>query len=213
MGKSELSKLSPFQLIILFMIAELAAIPIATNTIPIINGVVAIFVLLVLQVLISYCSIKSEKFKNFVNGKPSVLIEKGEINESELKKLRISLNDLLEQLRLGNSPSIADVDYAILEANGDLSIIPKPDKRPLTASDMGINKPDEIMPLVVISDGVLYRHNLTKIGINENELKSQMLLVGAASYKDVFLAFYDEKKNPHIYIVNPNTKKAPEVYS
>ena len=128
MGKSELSKMSPFQLVVIFMIAELAAIPIESSTASLINGVIAIFTLLFLQVLISLISIKSETVKNFLNGKPSILIEKGEINEQELKNPRISINDLMEQLRIGNAPSLSDVEYAVMESNGELSIIPKADK-------------------------------------------------------------------------------------
>ena len=84
MGKSELSKMSPFQLVVIFMIAELASIPIESPDVSIIKGMAAIFTLLFLQVFISYISIKSEGFKNFVNGKPSVLIENGKINYREL---------------------------------------------------------------------------------------------------------------------------------
>ena len=84
MGKSELSKMSPFQMVVIFMIAELAAIPIESPTVSFISGVIAIFTLLFLQVLISYISIKSEKFKNFINGRPSVIIENGQINQEEM---------------------------------------------------------------------------------------------------------------------------------
>ena len=110
MGKGELSKMSPFQLIVVFMIAELASIPIESPDVSMITGVSAIFTLLFLQVLISFLSIKSEKFKTFFNGKPSVLIDNGELNLKELKALRITINDLMEQLRIGGSPSISDVD-------------------------------------------------------------------------------------------------------
>ena len=91
MGKSELSKMSPFQMVVIFMIAELAAIPIESPTVSFISGVIAIFTLLFLQVLISYISIKSEKFKNFINGRPSVIIENGQINQEEMRRLRTTL--------------------------------------------------------------------------------------------------------------------------
>ena len=139
MGKSELSKMSPFQMVVIFMIAELAAIPIESPTVSFISGVIAIFTLLFLQVLISYISIKSEKFKNFINGRPSVIIENGQINQEEMRRLRISINDLMEQLRLGNTPNVADVNYAVLESNGSLSIVPKPDKKTVTLKDMGLS--------------------------------------------------------------------------
>lgn len=107
MGKSELSKMSPFQLVIVFMIAELAAIPIDSADASLINGIIAITMLMFLQVLISFLSIKSESFKNFISGKPTMLIEKGKLNVKELTRQRISCTDLLEQLRLENCPSIS----------------------------------------------------------------------------------------------------------
>ena len=204
MGKSELSKMSPFQLVVIFMIAELASIPIESPDVSIIKGMAAIFTLLFLQVFISYISIKSEGFKNFVNGKPSVLIENGKINYRELSSLRISINDLMEQLRLVNSPSLADVDYAVMESNGDLSIIPKPGKRPLTPDDMKITASGDAMPLVIISDGHLYSANLQKMGYDENKLKSTLLSYNIKSYDEVFMAFCDEKREFHIYCKKDN---------
>lgn len=206
MGKSELSKMSPFQLVIVFMIAELASIPIESPDVSIIKGMCAIFTLLFLEVFISYVSIKSEGFKNFVNGKPSVLIEKGKINYKELRSLRISINDLMEQLRLGNSPSLSDVDYAVMESNGDLSIIPKPGKRPLTPDDMQITASGDAMPLVIISDGHLYSANLKKMGYDENKLKSTLLSYNIKSYDEVFMAFCDENRAIHVYCEKENGK-------
>lgn len=211
MGKSELSKMSPFQLVVIFMIAELAALPIETPTASLINGTVAIFTLLFLQILISFVSIKSEKAKNFLNGKPSILIDKGQINEKELRALRISMNDLVEQLRIGNSPSISDVEYAVMEANGDLSIIPKANKKPLTPSDMSIDSGEEIMPLILITDGVLYKKNLLSIGWNESFLKTQLSTLNISTYKEVFFAFCDEKKVFHVYLSDSKRKTAREV--
>lgn len=211
MGKSELSKMSPFQLVIIFMIAELASIPIESSEVSLIKGAAGIFTLMFLQVLISMISIKSEKFKNFINGKPSILIEKGEINENELKKLRISLNDLLEQLRIENASSLSDVEYAVMESNGELSVIQKADKKPVTPGDMGIIKEPESMPLILISDGVLYRNNLLSLGWDEAYLKNQMAAADLTSYKEIFFAFSDEKKKLHIYVSSQDKKKAREV--
>lgn len=211
MGKSELSKMSPFQLVVIFMIAELAAIPIESSTASLVSGAVGIFTLMLLQVLISMISIKSERFKNFVNGKPSILIEKGEINLKELKALRISLNDLMEQLRIGNAPSLSEVEYAVMESNGELSIIPKADKKPLTANDMSLCKQPETMPLILISDGILYKQNLLSLGWDEAFLKEQMATAYLTSYEQVFFAFCDEQKKLHLYVSTQDQKKAREV--
>lgn len=206
MGKSELSKMSPFQLVIVFMIAELAAMPIDDPTTSLINGVMAIFTLMLLQVLISFLSIKSEKFKNLVSGKPSILIEKGKLNIKELSKLRITSTDLLEQLRLENCPSLSNVEYAIMESNGQLTVIPKAEKKPLTPKDMGLTVNEGLLPMIVISDGTLYVKNLLVAGINEEMFRQKLAGSGISSYENIFLAFYDENKVFHVYLHSENTK-------
>lgn len=211
MGKGELSKMSPFQLIVVFMIAELASIPIESPDVSMITGVSAIFTLLFLQVLISFLSIKSEKFKTFFNGKPSVLIDNGELNLKELKALRITINDLMEQLRIGGSPSISDVDYAIMESNGDLSIIQKPGKRSITPDDIALDTDPEIMPAVFISDGVIYSKNVIRSGWDMNKLKSELSAKGITDHKQVFLAFCDSQSVLHIFMTDRTKKRALEV--
>lgn len=199
MGKAELSKMDPFEMVVLFMIAELAAIPIESLDIPLLNGAAAILTLLFLEVSLSFLSIKSPKINKLLNGKPSIIIDRGNINEKELKNQRISIDDLMQQLRLKNYPSLADVDYAVLEANGDLSIIPKPEKAPLTPGDMGIETSSTIMPMVLISDGEFYKNNLKLLGKEESYLKKELSKAKITDYSQVFLCFYDEKRQLHVF--------------
>ena len=199
MGKSELSKMSTFQMVVLFMIAELASIPIDTPSSSLINGAVAIFTLLFLQVLLSYVSIKNEKFKNFINGRPSIIIDKGMLNVKEMERLRITINDLFEQLRIGNCPSITDVEYAVMESNGQLSIIAKTDQ--------------EKLPLVVVSDGAIYEENLAKAGIDYDTLMCMIEAKGITALNEVFVAFYDGNSMFHVYPnPEPRQKFSREAY-
>lgn len=193
MGKSELSKLSTFQMVVLFMIAELASIPIDTPTSSLIGGIIAIVTLMFLQVLLSFVSIKSEKFKNFINGRPSIIVDKGKINVMEMARLRISVNDLFEQLRIGNCPSVSDVEYAIMESNGQLSIITTDDQ--------------EKLPLLLISDGVLYEENLQKSGTDIPTLTSMLSAKGIKEFRQVFIAFYDGNRVFHVYPVPETGQK------
>lgn len=211
MGKAELSKMSPFQLIVIFMIAELASIPIESPDVSMITGISAIFTLLFLQVLISFLSLKFEGFKNFFSGKPNVVIDKGAINLKELKSLRITINDLMEQLRIGGFASIADVEFAVMETNGELSIIPKCTKKPLTAEDMSITKDKEIMPTVFISDGIIYKKNIEKSGWTVKKLKNKLHSKGINNYTEVFLVFCDEKSKLHIFMSDKDNRQASEV--
>lgn len=200
MGKSELSKMSPFQMVVLFMIAELAAIPIDSTSASLINGVMAIFTLMFLQVAISFLATKCEWFKNLVTDKPSILIEKGKLNEQELKRLRITTTDLLEQLRLENCPSLADVQYAIMESNGQLTVIPKAENKPLTPKDMQLAVTEGVLPMIIIADGKLYEKNLRTLGISRETLDHKLKAVNLLTYQKIFLAFYDENKQIHLYL-------------
>lgn len=199
MGKSELSKMSTFQLVVLIMIAELASIPIDSPSVSLIKGSAGILTLMFLQVLISYLSIKSEKIKNFINGKPSLLVDKGMINVKEMSRLRITINDLFEQMRLENCPSLSDVEYAVLESNGQLSVISK--------------QQQEKLPMIIISDGVLYEENMTKAGIDYDTLMCMLEGKGVEGPQQVFVAFYDGSRLFHVY-PNPADRQnfSREVY-
>ena len=200
MGKSELSKMSAFQLVVVFMIAELAAIPIDSTDASLINGLVAIFTLMFLQVLISYISTKSEGFKTLISGRPSILIEKGKLNVRELSRLRISITDLLEQLRIQDCPSICDVQYAIMESNGQLSVIKKAVDKPVTPKDIDLAVSEGVLPAIIISDGNLYDRNLIYSGVDLVSFENRMRSAGIKDIKKVFLAFCDENKQLHIYL-------------
>ena len=204
MGKSELSKMSPFQLVIVFMIAELAAMPIDDPATSLINGVMAIFTLMLLQVLISFLSTKCEWVKNLFSGTPSKVLAHGARiglpNIRELQKLSIRSTDLLEQLRLKNCPSFSSVEYAIMESNGQLTVIPKAAQKPLTPKDMGLTVNDGLLPMIVISDGTLYTKNLLASGLSEDIFRRKLEASGINSYEKVFLAFYDENKVFHVYL-------------
>lgn len=174
MGKAELSELQPYELVVIIMIAELASLPMEAVEMPFINGVVAISTLVFLQVVISFITLKSEKARALICGKPTILIQNGSIVEKELKKLRISMNDLIEQLRIKNFPNIDDVEFAILETNGDLSVIPKASKRPLTPSDMKIKVTKEDLPISLIIDGKINQENLSAASLNFNWLYNEL---------------------------------------
>ena len=202
MGKSELSKMSPFQMVILFMIAELAAIPIDSTSASLINGVMAILTLMFLQILISWLSTKCEWFKNFITDKPAVLVEKGKLNIKELKRLRITTTDLMEQLRLENCPSLSDVQYAVMESNGQLTVLPKAQNRPLTPKDIELAVTEGVLPMLIVSDGKLYEKNLLALGLSREAFEAKLKKSGIESSKSIFLAFFDENKGIHAYLAS-----------
>lgn len=199
MGKAELAEMEPFQLVVTLIIAELAALPMEDTGVALINGITALVSLLFIQVLISYISLKSEKARLFFCGKPSVLINKGIINEKELKKLRININDLLEQLRSKNVNSLDEVEYAILETNGDLNIVSKPEARPLTPKDINKFPTIEHMSLPLIIDGTVYKESLKTLNLSENWLKEQLHHSCIDSYSEILYCYIDESNTLHLH--------------
>lgn len=139
MGKRQVGQLQPYELAVLIMVSALAAIPMEDIGIPLVNSVIPIILLFVFQIMASFIAQKNEKFRSLISGRPSILIENGRIVESELKELHININDLLEQLRIAGYTNISDVEFAIFETNGELSVIPKSQCRPLCPADLGLS--------------------------------------------------------------------------
>lgn len=191
MGKRQLGQLQPFELVITILISELAAVPMQDTGIPLINGIIPIFILMIAQIVLSYTSLKSEKARGIICGKPSILIEDGIIMEKQLSKLHFNINDLLEQLRVKGYPDIKDVEFAILETEGQLSVIPKSMKRPVTPKDLSIPVTQEKIPITLIIDGELVRQNLAIAKLNENDLKKYLAANGIENYKQILFAGVD----------------------
>ena len=173
MGKREIGQLQPFELAISIMIADLAATPMTETGIPITNGIMPILGLLVMHLIISMINIKSRKAREIICGKPSLLIFRGKIDQKVLKKERFTINELEERLRDNNIFNIGDVEYAILETSGQVTVIPKPNKRPATPEDLNIEAKYEGIPYDLVVDGKVEYENLKKIGKNYTWLQKQ----------------------------------------
>ena len=166
MGKREIGQMQPFELAISIMIADLAATPMAETGIPISNGIIPILGLLVMHLTISTLNIKSTKAREIICGKPSILIYRGKIDEKVLRKERFTINELEERLRDNNIFNIGDVDYAILETSGQVTVILKPNKRTTTPEDFNIEPEYEGISYDLVVDGKVMYKNLEKIGKN-----------------------------------------------
>lgn len=173
MGKREIGQMQPFELVIAIMIADLASIPMSDVGIPITNGIVPILALLLFQLIISIINVKSVKLREIICGKPSILIYRGKIDEKELRKEKITINELEERLRQNDIFAIGDVEYAILETNGQLSVIQKPEKRNTIPEDFNIVPEYEGIPYDLVLDGKIMHDNLRKIGKNYTWLKKE----------------------------------------
>lgn len=193
MGKRQIGELQPFELAVAILISELAAVPMQDTGIPLVNGIIPILTLLITQMSLSFISLKSTKARGIICGRPSILISNGKIQEKELRKEMYTLNDLLEQLRINNIPNIADVEFAILETNGQLSVIPKSQKRPVIAEDLNIPTNYEGLPIDLIVDGAKNEENLIKFNLSHEWLKEQFNKLGVDNLKEVLFASLDSQ--------------------
>jgi len=173
MGKREIGQLQPFELAIAIMIADLASIPMTEIGIPIYYGIVPILGLLMMHMFISFLNMKSIKAREILCGRPSILIYRGKIIEQELKKQRFTINELEERLRGNNVFNIGDVEYAILETSGQVTVIQKPGKRNVTPEDLNISPDYEGIPYDLVVDGKVMTENLKELGKNYKWLEKQ----------------------------------------
>ena len=174
MGKREIGQLQPFELAISIMIADLASVPMSELGIPITNGIIPILALLVMYMIISLLNMKSMNFRKVISGQPSLLIYRGKIDEKILKKERITINELQERLRVDNIFNLSDVEYAILETNGEVTVIQKPEKRNLMPEDLNISPEYEGIPYDLVVDGKIMEENLKSIGRDKVWLEKQL---------------------------------------
>ena len=158
--------MQPFELVIAIMIADLASVPMSDTGIPITNGIIPILALLLIQLIISIINLKSIWGRKVLCGMPSILIFRGKIDEKLMKKEKFTINKLQERLRQNNIFNIADVEYAILETSGQLTVIQKPEKRNTIPEDFGITPEYEGIPYDLVIDGKIMYENLKAIGRN-----------------------------------------------
>lgn len=174
MGKREIGQMQPFELVIAIMIADLASVPMGDVGIPITNGIIPILALLFIQLLISIINVKSIWCRRIICGKPSILVYRGKIDEKLMKKEKFTINELQERLRQNNVFSLGDVEYAILETSGQLTVIQKPEKRNAIPEDFGIRPEYEGIPYDLVIDGKVMHENLKAIGKDYNWLVKQV---------------------------------------
>lgn len=187
LGKRQLGEMELSEFVLAALIADLAAHPLQDIGIPMMNGLLPILVLFCCEVLIAWGSLKNVRLRSVLFGKPSILIEKGKINQREMKKNRFTVDELMEQLRSQSCTDISNVEYAILETGGKLSLLLYPAKKPPAAELMGIQTDDGGLPVIIISDGRVIGSNLKRMGYNENWLDKQLKAKGHSSYDTVFL--------------------------
>lgn len=190
MGKRQIGEMQPNELVVTLLISEIAAIPLQDTSQPILNGVVAIFMLVILEIIISVITMKSLYVRKIMNGKSAVIIKNGVIDQNMMRQVRMTVLDLVELLRGQDVFDISTVAYAVLEVNGNLSVLLKSSEQPVTVKDIDIKKEKATLPLPVISDGKIIRESLDALEISEEDIKSTVKK-NSTDIKDVFLMTMD----------------------
>lgn len=193
MGKRQIGELQPFELVITIMISELASLPMQDVRIPLIHGIIPIITLLILEIIISLLELKSEAARAIFCGRPSILIRNGAIDVKELKCQRFNITDLLEELRLQGYYNLDEIRYAILETNGQLSVITKNETTTVTKKDMKIPCKENSLPIALILDGKINHKNLKTINKNENWLHHELKKNNVSSPQDLIVAMLDSQ--------------------
>ncbi len=192
MGKRQIGELQPSELVVAIMISDLASVPMQAVEIPLMSGVIPVITLIVAEIIMSFLSLKSKTARKILSGEPSIIIYNGHINQHEMEKLRFNINDLLEELRMNNYPNIADIDCAVLETNGEISIIPKTNAKNITIGDLKNGAKKESLPCMIISDGVLNREELERSRKTEKWLMRELRKFKVNDIKDVFICSFSD---------------------
>ena len=198
MGKRQVGQLEPTEFVVTMLVANLASIPMQDGGIPLFSGLLPILTVLGVELILSFLSMKSIRFRKLLCGKPVILIENGNIMQENLRKTRVTLDELTGHLRLKDILDLSRVQYAILETNGDLSVFPYPKERPASAREAGIPVGKVYLPLTIVSDGVILWENLKKANKEVSWLQ-RYLAEKKVSLQDTWLLTVDGADNILFY--------------
>lgn len=197
MGKREIGQLQPYELAITLIISELVTLPMEDNAIPLLDGVMPVLTITLAQVTLSYLTTKSQWFQDFISGKYTIIIENGKMMQKNMTKQKYNITELLEQLRMNGVTKIDDVEYAILETSGQLSVILKAPKRPVAAEQLLVNTEYEGLPINIILDGKIVKENLESAKLTIQDVEKR-LKEDELNIEDVFFANIDAKGEYYI---------------
>lgn len=194
LGKRQLGQMEPSEVVVTMVVADLASISMQDKNVPLSSSLIPIFAVLGMELLLSLLSLRSVFLRKLLCGKPVILIENGKFLQDNMRKNRITLDELTSQLREKDVLDVSTVQYAILETGGNLSVFPFPEQRPATAQDAGITPQAQSLPITVISDGRLYPDDLKRAGKDQRWL-DKVLREHKATLKETWLLTVDRDNN------------------
>ena len=192
MGKKQVGELEPTELVLAMLLSDLASVPMQDFGLPLLFGVLPILILVCLTMILSMMTMKSVRFRELVCGRPSLVIDHGQLLQGELERNRLTVDELMEELRLKGITDFSTVKYAILENSGEMSIIPYDRETAATPRQMNMTVKEDGLPVILINDGRVMTHNLKHMQRDDRWLKEQLGQQGLSSVKEVFLMTLNE---------------------
>ena len=205
MGKRQVGEMQPFEFVITLIIADLACTPMSELAVPLVHGIVPILALYLLHFFICFLSRKFMWFRYTITGRPAVVITPDGIDYGELRKLNMTLDDLMESIRGAGYFCIDEIAYAIIETNGKLCVVPKAENTPVVRGDLNVESDEATFPINIVMDGKLMKENLALAKIDDVFLKWCFEKAKVASYKHILLFTIDS--NGKVFIQPKNCKK------
>ena len=191
-GKRQIGQLEPIEFVLMMLLSDLASVPMQDFGLPLLQGVIPIATLLALSTLLSGISMLSVRFRSLVCGEPTLIIREGVLQQAAMKRSRLTLDEVLEELRVQGVSSLDEVKYAVLETSGQLSVLLRADVQPVTPKQMGLKVDDDVfLPVIIIDNGRLMGKNMEKMGLDEKWLQKQLKAHRAHRVQDVFLMTVD----------------------
>mgnify|MGYP003304535888 CR=1 FL=1 len=203
LGKRQIGQMEPSEFVVAMLVADLVAIPMQNNAVPLINGLVPMLTVMGLELILSHLSLRSIRLRKILCGKPVILIENGKIVQENLRRTQVTLDELSGHLREKDVLDIQTVQYAILETNGNLSVFPYPAEQPATARDAKVKASRQYLPVTVVSDGRLLAENLKKAK-KDGAWLHKVLRERDATLEGTYLLTVDE--GDHVYYIGKEGK-------
>ncbi len=204
MGKRQVGELEPSELVLDLIIADLAAVPMQDFGIPLMAGIIPILTLLSVTMILSVLTMRNMKFRALICGVPSVIVADGRVRQREMRRNRLTLDELMEELRMQGVVDLTTIKYAILENNGRVSILLKAAETPVTAGQMELHPKDPGLPVILINDGRVITDNLKGRGLDDIWLQKQLDAHHVRHTRQVFLLTVDE--NNSVYLLPKEDK-------
>lgn len=202
MGKRQIGQMQPFELVLTLIIADLATIPMAESSVPVLHGVIPLLTLVVVHYFLTLISKNSIKFGNFISGKPVIVINPKGIDEKALHSLNITVDDLFEAIRGTGYFNLEEVQYAIMETNGTVNVLPKAEFSPVVNKDLKLKIEETSIPVTLVSEGKLMKNNINLAGVDLPFIEKFMKKAGIDKISKVLVLTLN--KSGTVYIQEKN---------